>query len=357
MTALIHQAIRGLSAYQTVPFSGPVKLDAMESPYGIDEGLKAAYLARLGTVDVNRYPDPDAAELKARLRERLQIPQAYQLTLGNGSDELLQLLQLAVGGYGRIVMAPQPSFSMYEIIARYTRAEFIGVDLNERFELSEDAWLEAIETHQPSCVFFAYPNNPTGNFFDPLLIEKTAQMMAGLVVADEAYHAYSGRSMLHAMERQSNIAVVRTLSKSGLAGLRIGYLVSHPVWAEQFEKLRMPYNIGTLNQVSAAFALEHWDGISAGISRVRRERDRLSEALKERGDLEVYSSATNFITVRILGKSAAQVFEDLKCEGILVRKLAGMHPLLANCLRISVGTPSENTQLVTALGRALGAQA
>ena len=353
MTDLVHPQIRELRAYQTVPFTGSVKLDAMESPYGIPGSLNSNLQKLLGSIDVNRYPDPDAAELKQRLRDIFQISDSYLITLGNGSDELLQIIQLLVGGYGRTILAPQPSFSMYEIIARYTRAQYIGVDLDANFELPESRWLEAVEKHQPACVFFAYPNNPTGNFFNPSLIERTAELINGVVISDEAYFAYSGRSLLSAMARHENLAIVRTLSKSGLAGLRLGYMISHPVWAIEFEKLRMPYNVGILNQACATFALDHWDEICSGIDRVLSERNRLSEALSAFKKFLVYPSETNFITVQVTGTTAMQVFDGLKDRGVLIRKLAGMHPMLENHLRISVGSPEENDALISALTEVL----
>ena len=353
MTDLVHPQIRELRAYQTVPFTGSVKLDAMESPYGIPGPLNSKLQQLLGSIDVNRYPDAEAAELKQRLRDIFQISDNYLITLGNGSDELLQIIQLLVGGYGRTILAPQPSFSLYEIIARYTRAQYIGVDLDSGFELTESTWLETVERYQPACVFFAYPNNPTGNFFDPALIEKTAEMIDGVVISDEAYFAYSGRSLLPAMAKHENLAIVRTLSKSGLAGLRLGYMISHPVWAVEIEKLRMPYNVGVLNQACATFALEHWDEICSGIDRVLSERKRLSAALSSFKELLVYPSETNFITVQVKGTTAMQVFDGLKDRGILIRKLAGMHSMLENHLRISVGAPQENDALLSALTEVL----
>ena len=252
-------------------------------------------------------------------------------------------------------MAPQPSFSMYEIIARYTRARFIGVDLDRQFQLPAPEWFEQVAKNSPSCLFFAYPNNPTGQFFDADLIEETASMTDALVVADEAYFAYSGRSMLAAMNNHDNLVVVRTLSKSGLAGLRLGYLVSHPQWAAQLEKLRMPYNVGVLNQACATFALDRWDTIGQGIELVMRERIRLAAALQALPGLQVYDSDTNFIMVKVQTKSATEVFEQLIANGVLVRNLSGMHPLLADHLRISVGSPQENDAVLAALTGALPA--
>ena len=349
LSGVLHPQIRSLRAYQVPAFSGPVKLDAMESPYGFSESLKEKWLAHLAGVDVNRYPDPTARELKRKLREVFRIPGGLELTLGNGSDEILQLLQMAVGGYGRSIMAPQPSFAMYEIIAQYTRGNFIGVDLDENFQLPEDVWLSAVERTQPACIFFAYPNNPTGNFFDEKLIENTARISEGLVVVDEAYHAYSGKSMMEFVQHFENLVVVRTLSKSGFAGLRVGYMMSHPVWAAEFEKIRFPYNIGVLAQASAVFALDHWDEISRSTNKILSQRTWMMSQLQKKNSLKVFPSETNFITVKVMHKSATRVFEALREDGILIKNLDGSHPMLADCLRLTVGTENENKVLLNAL--------
>ena len=265
--SLIHPEIRTLTAYHVAPAKGMIKLDAMESPYGIDGALRERWTRRIKDLEVNRYPDPHAVDLKQQLRRVFEIPENFDLMLGNGSDELLQLIQMAVGGAGSCIMSPVPSFAMYEIIAQYTRSRFVGVSLDGDFQLPREEWLSAIHREKPKCVFFSHPNNPTGNFFPQSLIEETASSVDGLVVVDEAYFAYSGRSMLSDLERFDNMVVVRTLSKSGLAGLRIGYLIGAPAWISEFEKLRLPYNIDVLSLESAVFALENWTTISLGTHR------------------------------------------------------------------------------------------
>ncbi len=352
-TGLVHPQIRSLSAYRVVPFTGGVKLDAMESPYGFSESLKKNWLEHIAEAEVNRYPDPTATELKNKLREVFEVPDSLQLTLGNGSDELLQLLQMAVGGYGKTIMAPQPSFAMYEIIAQYTRGNFVGVDLDENFRLPKDSWLSAIERDRPACIFIAYPNNPTGNFFDERLIEETIRLSDGLVVVDEAYHAYSGQSIMSLSEQYENLVIVRTLSKSGFAGLRVGYMMSHPSWSAEFEKIRFPYNIGVLAQESAVFALNNWEEIGLSTETVIRLRNSMFSQLQRMSGIKVYPTQTNFITIRLTDKSATTIFEALQRDGILIKNLHGYHPLLSNCLRLTVGTDDENRQLLAALDRCL----
>ena len=352
-SSLIHPQIRSLSAYRVVPFTGTVKLDAMESPYGFSESLKKKWLELIASVEVNRYPDPTAKVLNSKLRQVFEVPDSLQLTLGNGSDELLQLIQMAVGGYGKTIMAPQPSFAMYEIIAQYTRGNFVGIDLDENFQLSQDSWLSGVERNQPACIFIAYPNNPTGNFFDEKLIEDTVRVSDGLVVVDEAYHAYSGRSIMAMAEQYENLVIVRTLSKSGFAGLRVGYMMSQPSWSTEFEKIRFPYNISVLAQESAVFALNHWEEICQNTETVIRHRNSMISHLERMGGIEVFPTQTNFITIRVKDENATRIFEELQLDGILIKNLHGYHPLLSNCLRLTVGTDDENRQLLAALGRCL----
>ncbi len=348
----IHPEIRALAAYQVQPQAAKIKLDAMESPFAFEGEQLSKWHEQLAEVAVNRYPDPEALALKQALRDVFSIPSRLALVLGNGSDEILQMLQLALGGYGRCIMAPAPSFVMYEIIARYTRAQFVGVDLNDDFSLPADRWLQQVETHRPDCVFLAYPNNPTGNLFDPQLIEQTARLTPGLVVVDEAYHAYSGRSMMAAIGKHDNLAVVRTLSKSGLAGLRIGCLIGHAELAHELEKIRMPYNVGALNQRAARIALEHFDAFNQGPYLIA-QRQMLVRQLTEELELAVYPSAANFVTVRFSNPSANEVFAALKQDGILVKNLHGSHRLLDNCLRLTVGSKTENAQLLSGLRQVL----
>ncbi len=346
---LIHREIRELTAYSVAPSRGLIKLDAMESPYGLNDSLKQKWLEVLSNVQINRYPDPTGADIKARLRRIFAIPDSMEILLGNGSDELLQLIQLAVGGPGRCIMSPMPSFSMYEIIARYTRGTFVGVSLDENFLLNREAWFAALLQNQPHCVFFAYPNNPTGNIFDAQLIEETANKVDGIVVVDEAYFPYAGQSLIDLAQRSPNVIILRTLSKSGLAGLRLGYMFGHKSWMSEFEKLRLPYNIGVLSAVSATFALDYWDGFEQGANVIRSERSRVYQRLQLLDSFQIYPSQANFITFRVKSINAKKLYKILKEKGILVKNLHGSHPVLNQCLRTTIGTSSENDALLSVL--------
>ncbi len=347
---VVHREILALDAYRVADSAGMVKLDAMESPYGLDESLRQSWLETLSAVQINRYPDADGRQVTERLRKVFGIPDSLEILLGNGSDELLQLIQIATAGSGRTVMSPMPSFSMYEIIARYTRGRFASVTLDDNFELDPDAWFDALRREQPDCVFFAYPNNPTGTLFDPSVIERTAQLISGAVVVDEAYYAYAQRSLMDLAQRQGNVLIVRTLSKSGLAGLRLGYLVGDRSWIRELNKVRMPYNVNVLTGVSVAFALDRWDAFDAHAEQIRSQRSALARMLESIGGLRVYPSHANFITFRTETHTADELHMALKSSGILIKNLHGSHPQLNNCLRVTVSTETENQQFAQALG-------
>ncbi len=352
--ARVRPEVRALSAYQVGDARGLIKLDAMESPWPWpDREWADAWREALGRVEANRYPDPAAGGVKAALRRVMPVPQGAGLMLGNGSDELIQLLNLALAGAGRTVLAPAPSFAMYRIIATVTGSGFAEVELDEAFGIDVEATLEALRRHRPAVVYLAHPNNPTGNALEPEAVEAVIRAAEGVVVVDEAYYAYADHSFLPRVLDHPNLVVLRTLSKVGLAGLRVGVLAAHPAWVEELEKCRMPYNLGSLAQAGAAFALEHNHRLEAAVTRVRAERERLAAALAaQHGVLEVFPSATNFITFRLPPGRGGAVHEALRRGGVLIKNLHGSHPRLADCLRVTVGTPEENDAFLNALGSA-----
>ncbi|MEW5756994.1 MAG: histidinol-phosphate transaminase [Pseudomonadota bacterium] len=350
---LIRPEIRAMSAYHVPDAAGYIKLDAMENPYTWPEALRQSWLAELAHVDVNRYPDPAASQLSVRLRAAMGIPADMGLVLGNGSDELIQMLAMAVAAPGRAVLAPQPSFVMYDMIARFVGMKYIGVPLRTDFSLDLPAMLEAIDLHQPSLVFLAYPNNPSGNLFYEREIEQIIQASPGLVIVDEAYHAFAGSSFMDRLGEFDNLLVMRTLSKLGLAGLRLGLLAGPPAWIEQIDKVRLPYNINVLTQHSADFALRHAHVFAEQTKAICAERENLYRALCKRKGLTVYPSKANFILFRAPAGRAGEIFARLKQAGILIKNLSGAGGALADCLRVTVGTPEENAAFLAALTEAL----
>lgn len=343
----IAPAVRAMHAYPVAESSGLLKLDAMENPYELDPPLRRALADRLAALAINRYPVPSYRRLKALIAERLGVPDGYPVVVGNGSDELISMLGLAVAGSGRPILAPQPSFVMYELGAALARARFVGVDLLDDFSLDGDAMLAAIEREQPALVYLAYPNNPTGNAFDEALVERIIAAAPGLVVLDEAYQPFARRSWMPRLRDFPNLVVMRTVSKIGLAGIRIGYLAADPALTAELEKVRPPYNISVLDEAAAEFALEHHEVLAAQADRLRESREALYAALAALEGVAVVPSLTNFLLVRV--GDADAVHRGLIERGILVRNVSRMHARLANCLRISVGRPEDNDRLVQAM--------
>jgi len=337
------------SAYHVPAAEGLVKLDAMENPYPWPAALRDAWRERLASLDVNRYPDPAGAELKPLLAGFHGAPSNAELLLGNGSDELIQLLALAVHAAGGALMAPEPSFSMYRIIADSLGMPYHGVPLvAPDFALDVPAMLDSIERHAPALVFLASPNNPTGNRFADDAVRAVVRAAPGLVVIDEAYAPFADGNLMNLIEHHPNVVVLRTLSKMGLAGLRLGTLIGPAAWIGELDKLRLPYNINTLTQASAAVALARADLFIEQIERIRAERARLTERLRQLPGVEVWPSETNFLLLRVAGRGAVAAAE-LAARGVLVKNLHGAHPMLGDCLRITVGCPDEDERLLGAL--------
>lgn len=351
MTAPIRPEIAALSAYHVAPAAGMLKLDAMENPFDLPPELQAALGDRLGRAAINRYPDPQASGVQARLRQAMAIAPQYDVLLGNGSDELIQILAMAIARPGAKLLALEPSFVMYRMIATFCGLDYIGVPLNADFSLNLEAMLDAIRLQQPQLIFIAYPNNPTGNQFDAAAIEAILDAAQGLVVVDEAYHAFADDSFLSRLDRYDNLLVMRTLSKLGLAGLRLGFLIGQPRWIGELDKLRLPYNINILSQQAAEFALDHIDVFTGQAQLLRQERKRLFDALDQLPGVTPYPSQANFILARV--GNACATFTALKTAGILIKNLHGGHPLLDNCLRFTVGSPAENDRVLSALPAAL----
>jgi histidinol-phosphate aminotransferase len=346
---LVRPEIRALEPYHVPDATGLVKLDAMENPYGWPEAVKARWLEVLRECALNRYPDPQARRLRARLREALELPAGLDLMLGNGSDELIQILLLALARPGAVVLAPEPTFVMYRLIATYAGLRYVGLPLGEDFVLDLEAMRAALRAQRPAVVFLAYPNNPTGNLFDRAAIEAIIREAPGLVVVDEAYYAFSQESLVPWLVRYDNLLVLRTLSKQGLAGLRLGMLIGAPAWLAEFDKLRLPYNINVLSQASAIFALGERALLDAQAARIREDRERLYAELASIPGIRVWPSRANFLLFRVERRPAGGVYEALRAHGILVKNLDPAGGALAGCLRVTVGTPAENESFLKAL--------
>lgn len=345
----VRPEIRALNAYHVPDASGLIKLDAMENPYGWPADMIAQWLEMLRQVELNRYPDPAAENLKQRLRHAMQVPADAGILLGNGSDEIIQMVLLAMATSQHTVLSVEPGFVMYHMIATFAGMRYVGIPLKDDFSLDKDAVLTAIAQHQPAIVFLAYPNNPTGNLFEAADIEAIVQASPGVVIVDEAYHAFADESFMPSVMAYDNLLVMRTVSKMGLAGLRLGLLAGPPAWLDEFEKVRLPYNINVLTQASAEFALQHAEVWQVQTEQIKQDRNWLDQALRQTPGLTVYPSRANFILFRVPAGQAGLIFEGLKSAGVLVKNLDQAGGLLTDCLRVTVGTPTENQAFIAAL--------
>jgi len=349
---LIKPVVRQMQPYHVASSQGMLKLDAMENPFVWPESLKQEWLNVIQSAAINRYPQPTADALCVEIAKVMHIPNELQLMLGNGSDEIIQILAMALALPGASILAVEPSFVMYKVIADTVGMQYHGVNLNADFSLNMPVLLEQIKNIQPSLLFLAVPNNPTGNSFTEAELVAVIEAANGLVVIDEAYIAFAEGDFLALASRYDNVLVMRTLSKVGLAGLRLGMLIGKAAWIEQFNKIRLPYNINVLTQMTALFALQHYDVLLGQAAELKRQRSLLSKDLTDCAGVEVFPSQANFLLVRTQ-KDARSLFEHLKSQGVLIKCLTGGHPLLQQCLRITVSTVDENAQFMAAFKRAL----
>lgn len=350
----IRQDIQSMHAYAIQDSTGMVKLDAMENPFRLPVRLQQELGERLGRVAINRYPVACVAEVIAALGRFVPVPPGCKLMLGNGSDELISLLALACDVPGASVLAPVPGFVMYAMSAQLQGLRFVGVPTTADFELDEQAMLAAIETHRPALTYIAYPNNPTANLFDDAVLQGIVDAVGrqdGLVVIDEAYQPFASRTWMDRVAHQEHVLVMRTLSKFGLAGVRLGYLVGASALIDEIDKVRPPYNISALNAEATLFALEHAEVFAAQAEMLRAERAKLLAGLRALPGVRPFPSEANMVLARV--PDAKRAFEGMRARGVLVKNIEGLHPLLKNCLRLTVGTPEENLLMVEALKASL----
>ena len=351
MSRFLRADVQGMHGYAVQPSAGFVKVDTMENPFRLPPALRQALGERLAEVALNRYPAERGDVLRAELAKHAHMPEGCDIMLGNGSDELISLLTLAADVPGNVVMAPLPGFVMYELSARLQGLKFVGVPLTPDFELDGPAMLAAVREHQPALLYIAYPNNPTANLWDDDLIDAVIEAAPGLVVIDEAYQPFAARDSLDRLRRHEHVLLMRTMSKFGLAGVRIGYLMGRQRLIAEIDKLRPPFNVSVLNCEAALFALEHVDEYAKQAATIRAEREKLYGELAQLPGVRAFPSQANMILARV--PDAKRVFEGMRARGVLIKNVSGLHPLLANCIRITIGTPQENPQTLAALRGAL----
>lgn len=348
ISRIFRPQILEMSAYKVANSSHFIKLDAMENPYNLPDNVTKQWIDTLKHCELNRYPDPDAGELKTLIKEINQIPKSFEILLGNGSDEIIQLLLMGLPSTAS-VLSPEPGFVMYQQISSSLGLNYHKVILNNDFSLNLKALLLAIATHQPAIIFLAYPNNPTGNLFNPEAIKTIIETAPGLVIIDEAYAPFANASFMNFLGDYENLLLMRTLSKLGLAGLRLGFIVGHATIINELDKIRLPYNINVLTQASACFALSHYEVFEQQTQKICQQRSQVLTALKAIKGITAYPSAANFILFKTPENLAQTIFLSLKERNILIKNLSSQGHLLADCLRVTIGTPEENQLFLNAL--------
>ena len=349
---LVRPEILALKAYPVEKSGGMVKLDAMENPYPLPEALRRELAEVLSRVDLNRYPDPSAPQLRELIARRMGVPAGMEVLLGNGSDDLIQIVTLTVARPGAVMMYPGPTFVMYAMNATFFGLRAVPVGLREDFSLDAAAFVAAVREHRPAVVYLAYPNNPTGVLYPEEDVLEIIRACEGLVVLDEAYHAFARRTFMPRLAEFPNLVVMRTVSKIGMAGLRLGYVCGKPEWIEAFDKTRSPFNVNVVTEAVAIKLLENKRVLDEQSARVLAERERMRPELERLPGVKVFPTAANFFLVRV--PDAKRVFDGLLRQGVLVRNVDS--PLMKNCLRLTVGTPEENARLLEALASIPGSQ-
>ena len=353
ISTIFRKEILVMEAYKIADAKGLIKLDAMENPYGWPDDIKKDWLEVLKHCHLNRYPDPQASHLIATIKQLNQLPEQFEVLLGNGSDEIIQLLLMALPQTAS-VLAPDPGFVMYRQLSDCLGLNYLGIPLcADNFDLDMPAMRVAIERYQPAVIFLAYPNNPTGNLFSESAVLEIIKIANGLVVIDEAYAPFANTSFINKLGQYDNLLVMRTVSKLGLAGLRLGYIIGHPMLIEQLNKVRLPYNINTLTQSSADFALSNKFLFDKQTEIICEERSILFKKLNELAGIIAYPSAANFILFRTPKNRATEIFLLIRQQGILIKNLSNHGGLLSDCLRVTIGTPEENIAFLVALRKSL----
>ncbi|MDO9192511.1 MAG: histidinol-phosphate transaminase, partial [Undibacterium sp.] len=321
---IIRPEVLALSAYHVPDSSGFVKLDAMENPYTLSSDLQRALAERLAQVALNRYPVPSYTGLKNAIRQQFGIPENYDVVLGNGSDELISMVSVACAKPGAKVLAPVPGFVMYAMSAHLAGMDFVGVPLCADLTLDKAAMLAAIAEHRPAITYLAYPNNPTGTLFEVADIEAILRAVGdtGIVIVDEAYQPFALTSFMPRLAEFDNLLVMRTVSKLGLAGIRLGYMSGSKALLDELEKVRPPYNINVLTEAAAEFMLQHVDILDDQAAQLREQRSALAAAMRQLPGVTVFPSAANFLLIRV--PQAEQVFANLLKQKILVKNVGKM---------------------------------
>lgn len=345
--------LAGTSPYVSPQRPARYRMNTNESPYPPPPEVLEELRRAIAKIELNRYPDKDAAALLEALSAHTGHDPAG-LWVANGSNEVFLHLLLACAGPGRRVLVFEPTYSLYGLIARISGAEVVALPRGEGFTVALDAAAAAIEEHAPEVVILCSPNNPTGNREPPAVVRALLEIAPGLVVVDEAYGEFSpaAPSAAELLPAHPGLVVVRTLSKAWrLAGARIGYALGHPEQIALLRVVRLPYHLSALTQAAGVAALRHAGDIAWRASAIAAERDRISVGLQELG-VRAFPSEANFVLFEV--DDPVQVWEALLARGVLVRSYAGV-PGIERCLRVTAGLPEETDAFLSAMEEAMDA--
>ena len=347
ITNFFRSDIDSLSEYKIFDSKNMIKLDAMENPFDLNINFELKGLSS-GSASLNRYPNADCENLKNKLHKKYKLDNKYDLIFGNGSDELIQLICLAFLKKENVVLCPEPSFSMYKKISQVLGLKFEEVFLREDFSLDIKLMEKKIEEINPAIIFLAYPNNPTGNLWNKKDIDLIIKKTNGIVVIDEAYSSFSGESFINDINNYENLLVMKTVSKIGLAGIRLGYLIGEDYIINNINRLRLPFNINTLSQKISELSVDNSDYLEEQTNEIIRLRELLISKMKNIDQIKVYESKTNFILFKVLSGTANDVFKNLVAKSILVKNMTNTKGL-EDCLRVTVGSEKENNLFIQSL--------
>jgi len=343
---LVAKGIFEQSGYQAPEVLDAIKMDANENPFTVQEPLRRKLFQALARVDLNRYPVAGSPELCERFARYYGVKKSMILP-GNGSDELIQALCMTMKGSINGVLVPVPTFSMYKIIAVNTGNNVVEVPLDRKFDLDVDAITAKMRKMFPALIFLSSPNSPTGNMFSRKKIEAVIRKAPGLVVVDEAYAAFSGQTLMPLLKKYDNVVFLKTLSKLGMASIRLGFLIGNPDVIAQIDKVRLPYNVNALSQVAAGLFLDHEQEFIKQIKEIVKRREELYGELKQIKWIKTYPSRANFIFFSCAFDSN-RIYNKLAAQGIIVKNL-NVLSTIPHCIRVTVGTKKENEAFVKAL--------
>jgi histidinol-phosphate aminotransferase len=352
---LVQKEVRSLSCYEVKTILGQknqekiVKMNLNENFAIPNKGIQKMLLDACRSIDVRAYPPPRGS-LAAKAISRFLGFSECEVSVANGADEIMDLLMKVFVRKGSKVMIVEPSFPMYTFFAQLYGGSTVPILLRPDFSLDVDAILNKMDK-STRLLFVCSPNNPTGNQFREANIKKLLQEFNGVVVVDEAYVDFASGSVLNWVRRYDNLAVLRSFSKAfGLAGLRLGYLISNRSIVEYVQRVVGPFNVNSVTQQTIALALKKWSYFERQIRLVVDEREWLMKNLKQIDGVKPYPSDANFILFKVAKDdlTSAMITERMENRNVLVKD-RGHLPLLENCIRVTVGTRNMNQAFLSAL--------